>query len=272
MTKSNSTLLEVMQSRIGIAEIRGKKHNPMIVQWCKDAGHPEIIDDETSWCSLSLCSAAKEADLPFPPVNINPMAKSWLTWGIKVEPKSAVQPGDVAVWPRGDPKGWQGHVNVVERVIDDTVVCIGGNQSTGKGYDAVTRSAPRAIEQAIEFRRAVAPTIPALRQAGSTEVKQGDLVQNAGQAATIGSVILATVKEAIGPVDLPQFATLPESLTWWQTIIGGANAIGKLFLGNPWLAGTIFAGLICIVVGRRLKTRRLAKHKAGVPLSTQVVA
>src|SRR5262245_32697517 len=105
------TLLEVMQSRLGVQEVPGKKHNPIIVGWFEAIGHPEVADDETSWCATALGSAALEAGLPIPPRNVNMMARSWLTWGVKVEPTD-VAPGDVAIWPRGDPRGWQGHVNV----------------------------------------------------------------------------------------------------------------------------------------------------------------
>ena len=41
------SLIEVWDSRLGVTEIAGPEHNPIVLQWCKDAGHPEIIDDET---------------------------------------------------------------------------------------------------------------------------------------------------------------------------------------------------------------------------------
>jgi hypothetical protein len=276
-----TTILQIMQSRLGIAEIRGKKNNPIIVGWFKDVGHAEITDDETSYCSAALGSAALEVGLPIPPHNICLMARSWLTWGVEV-PKdgkaiqAAMDEGYdvVAVWPRGDPQGWQGHVNVVEKVVSDgrDVVCVGANQATGKGYDGVTRSAPRAVSQALGFRRSVPPTIPALRLAGSSEVKQGDLVQSAGTVATTGSIIWATIQSAFGPVEIPQFKALPEGLSWWQSVIGGVNALWKLVIAHPWLVGTLIASLVFVAVGHRIKARRLEKHKAGVPLSSQVAA
>lgn len=50
------TLIEVWDSRLGIAETAGPKHNQIIADWWKDAGHPEIVDDETAWCSGSMCN------------------------------------------------------------------------------------------------------------------------------------------------------------------------------------------------------------------------
>lgn len=268
-----TTMLEVMTGRLGIQEIPGKKNNPVIVGWAAKAGHPEIVDDETSWCSICMSSAAVEAELPCPPVNINTMAKSWLTWGVGVELED-VQPGDVAVWPRGDPRGPYGHVNIVEEVVDHQrwVVCIGGNQGGLKGGDAVTRAKPRKKSEALGFRRAVPVTIKALREAGSTEVRKGDQLQNAGTAGGIVSAAIAAVNTMTGPVAVPKFADVKESLSWWQEIMGGVNAVGELISAHPWIAGTLIVGALCFLIGHQLKAARLAKHAAGVPLSSQIPA
>lgn len=267
------TLLEVLESRLGIQEVPGAKHNPIIVGWAADAGHPEIVDDETSWCSLSMCSAAKEASLPFPPINVNPMARSWLTWGVKVD-LSGIQPGDVAIWPRGNPKGPFGHVNCVKEVRQNgpkiEVRCIGGNQSGLAGGDAVTLTKWTNATGALGFRRPVPVTVEALRKAGSTEVKKGDQIQNAGWVVTVIPAVVSAVKSLLEPVTVPEFGSLPEALTWWQQVLGGANALAGLVMAHPWLFGTGFVGLVLLLAGRRLKAARLAKHAAGIPLSAQV--
>ena len=267
------TLLEVWDSRLGIQETPGPKHNPIIVGWAADAGHPEIVDDETSWCSLSMCSAAKEAGLPFPPVNVNPMARSWLTWGVKVE-LANVQPSDVAIWSRGNPKGPFGHVSCVADVRPKNgrieIRCIGGNQSGLKGGDAVTLTGWLDASKALGFRRPVPATVPALRQAGSTEVRKGDQIQNAGWLVTVIPATVATVKELLAPVQVPQFESLPDALTWWQTVLGGLNAVARLVMDHPWLAGTAVVGVACILIGRQLKKDRVEKHLSGVPISSQI--
>lgn len=266
------TLLEVMQSRLGIQELPGRGHNPVIVGWFKSIGHPEVQDDETSWCSVCCGSAAIEAGWPIPPVNVNMLARSWLTWGREVAIDD-IQPGDVAVWPRGN-SSWQGHVNVVESVKGKKVVCIGGNQGGLAGGDAVTRAKPRSVSEALGFRRPVAATVPALREAGSTEIKQADRIQNSGTAVTFVPMMWAAVQTAwnqmFGPVDVPKFASLPESLSWWQALLEGAKALLGLVAEHPWLAGTLVMGLLCVLVGRQLKANRVAKHAQGVPLSVEV--
>lgn len=265
-----ASMLEVMRGRIGIAEFPGAKaNNPTIVGWAAAIGHPEIHDDETSWCSICMCAAAKEAGMPFPSANVNTMARSWLTWGKAVELED-VQPGDVAVWPRGNPNGPYGHVNIVEVVAKDKVICIGGNQSTGKGADAVTRSLPRKKSDAVGFRRGVAPTVPELRKAGSTEIKKGDQVQNTGMAVTFLSSITAAIAEMFGPTQVPHFADVGQGLSWWQGILGGVNAIGGLLAAHPWLAGTVIGGAFLIIIGHQIKAHRVAKAAAGVPLSAEV--
>jgi uncharacterized protein (TIGR02594 family) len=267
------TLLEVMQSRIGIQENPSKgAHNPVIVGWFKAVGHPEIHDDETSWCSVCCGSAAADAGLPIPPVNVNMMARSWLTWGVSV-PINDIRPGDVAVWPRGN-SSWQGHVNVVESVGDGKVVCVGGNQGGMKGGDAVTRSKPRPIGEALGFRRAVPATVKDLREAGSTTIKQADNKEKLGIIAVFTAPIAKGIEYIVslfGPEEMvPKFASLPEGLTWWQSVLGGVNAVANYALAHPWLAATVFAGLALWGLSRIEKRGRVQEHAAGIPIAAEV--
>lgn len=270
-----ATMLQVMEGRLGIQEVPGKKNNPIIVGWAKTAGHPEILDDETSWCSICMSSAAIEAALPCPPVNINPMARSWLTWGVAVAPEEVV-PGDVCVWPRGNPAGPYGHVNIVKEVrrLESgkiQVRNIGGNQGGLAGGDAVTLSAWTDIAKALPngIRRAVPATIADLRP-HSTDIKKGDAIQNVGTAAGIGTVGLSAVESMLGPATVPDFKSLPEGLSWWQSVISGFQALGKLFLDHPWLAGLLVVALGLAALGHWVKKARVARHAAGLPIASQV--
>jgi uncharacterized protein (TIGR02594 family) len=263
------TLLEVMQSRIGIQEAPGKgAHNPVIVGWFKQVGHPEIHEDEVSWCSVACAAAAIDAGLPIPPVNVNMLARSWLTWGVKVEPKD-VRPGDVAIWPRGT-SSWQGHVNVVESVFDGKVGCIGGNQSGMKGGDAVTRSKPRAVSEALGFRRAVPATVKDLREAGSTTIKQNDNLEKTGILTVFFTPIFEGVRAIFGPVDVPKFASLPEGLSWWQSVLKGVNDVGNYVAAHPVLAAVVIAGMGAWTISRVNKSSRVAEHAAGIPIAAEV--
>lgn len=49
-------LLDAMRARVGIKEIAGKDHNPLIVSMFADVGHPQIRDDETAWCAAVVAA------------------------------------------------------------------------------------------------------------------------------------------------------------------------------------------------------------------------
>ena len=265
-----TTMLEVMQGRLGVQEIPGPKHSAAVIGYFKDAGHPEVVTDEEAWCSVCMDSAALAAGLPMPPVNTNMMAKSWLTWGVSVKPDD-VQPGDVAIWPRGDPRGPYGHVNIVEHVTDSRkVICIGGNQGGLKGGDAVTRANPRAIKDALGFRRGVPATVPALRDAGSTTIARADTKEKLGIVAVFLTPIVKGIQALFGPVDVPHFATLPEGISWWTTIMGAANGLADYALLHPYMACTIFAGLGLWALAQMDKAKRVAEHAAGIPIAAEV--
>jgi uncharacterized protein (TIGR02594 family) len=260
------TMLEVMQARVGIEEVPDAGNNPTIVGWASSVGWPSIREDATPWCSICMSSAALEAGDPMPPLESRPMARSWLQWGTKVLPEDA-QPGDVVIWPRGEP--WQGHVNIIEKITEDGAICIGGNQSSRKG-GAVTRTKPQALGGAVGIRRVVRATVPELRKAGSTEIRKGDQVQNAGWLVTLIPSVIAAFNSLFGKVDVPQFADLKEGLGWWQEILGGVYAVAGLVQQHPWLAGTCLVGALLVLIGHQLKAARVAKAAAGVPLSSQV--
>ncbi len=261
--------LDVMVERLGTKEITGKRHNPAIIAMFGDVGHPEVDDDETAWCAAATGSALKAAGMPIPPVNVNLLARSYCTYGVKTEPR----PGAIAIWPRGNSK-WQGHVNVVEEVTHDgKVICVGGNQSLKGTNGALTRTAPLDPAGALDFRWPVRPTVPELRKSGSTEIKKGDRVQNVGTLFAFLGPIIAATKELLAPITaVPQFSDIKEGLTFWQTVLGGANAVARIVLENPWLTGSVFGGLVLAWIGHTIKAARVAKAAAGVPLSVEVAS
>lgn len=122
--------LDIMTTWLGVSEIRGANDNPKIVAMFRAAGHPEVTDDETAWCSACCCAAVAASGFAIPPVSINLMARSWLDHADKL---ARPEVGCIAIWKRGK-TGWQGHVNVVAEISADgkTVLCIGGNQGAGE--------------------------------------------------------------------------------------------------------------------------------------------
>jgi uncharacterized protein (TIGR02594 family) len=77
----------------------------------------------TAWCAAFVnASLAKSGRQGTGQMN----ARSFMDWG---QPVDQPQPGDVAVFSRGDPNGWQGHVGFYQGVgPDGKIQVLGGNQ------------------------------------------------------------------------------------------------------------------------------------------------
>lgn len=123
-TKYNAMILEVAHSFMGLKEFPGAQHNPEIVEMFKEAGHGWVQDDETPWCAAFIGSVLAQIGLQGTG-ELN--ARSYLTWGEKV-PLNKSQPGDICVFWRGSPSGWQGHVAILVKYERDSLLVRGGNQ------------------------------------------------------------------------------------------------------------------------------------------------
>lgn len=255
-------LLDAMRARVGIKEIPGPEHNPLIVSMFADVGHPQIKDDETAWCAAAVGSALKSCDLPIPPRDVNLLARSYLSYGVACQP----QPGAIGVWPRGN-SDWQGHVGVVETVNSNgTVTLISGNDGS-----AVRRKS-YPVKTALGFRLPVAPTVADLRKAGSKEVKTADRIETTGIVGTVGAIATAVVKELNTAAESIDITSLPSNLSLGEQIISGASNVWRLVSSNPWLAAVVVVGLGAVVASRAIKRHRVERAKAGVPLSAGVMA
>ena len=132
--------LTLARKEIGTVEIPGSRNNPKVVQYYLDVTGKKM-SDSVPWCAAfvgaMLTRSGKKSSGSL-------MARSYVKYGKKV----GAQPGAIATWPRGSSKIF-GHVNFVESVSGDRLVCIGGNQS-----DAVNR-------KVYSKRKALAFTWPA---------------------------------------------------------------------------------------------------------------
>lgn len=167
--------MDVAKKYLGVKEIAGKKHNPVIVEFFAAAGHPGIKDDETAWCSAFLNAVMFEAGYTG---TRNLMARSWLTWahGDKV---SVPTYGDVAIFKRGSSPIY-GHVAFFERWDNQWVYVLGGNQS-----DAVTRT-KISRDQLLGFRRpreGGEPKVPEMTQVDPPVTKDVGVAIGGGAAA-----------------------------------------------------------------------------------------
>lgn len=155
--------LELARSFIGLQERPGAASAPEIDAMFRDVGHPQYKDD-TAWCAAFVGAVLERSGIPS---TRKLTARSYSTWGTKVELRD-IQPGDVIVTPRGDPNGWQGHVEIASaRPVGDTVMCIGGNESNA------VREQPTRLSSIIDARRA--PSAEPVRPAVQTRRATADL-------------------------------------------------------------------------------------------------
>jgi uncharacterized protein (TIGR02594 family) len=145
-------------SKLGLSEIQGAKHEKQVLAMYAAADHPEITTDETPWCSAFACWALEEGGEPS---TNSLMARSYEKYGKPADPRKPAPRGAVAVWPRGKPPS--GHVNfVLGEVIKEGVVylvCIGGNQSNGKGGGVTISETPKGDAIAIRIPPGMAKAI-----------------------------------------------------------------------------------------------------------------
>jgi hypothetical protein len=170
------------------------------------------------------------------------------------------------VWPRG--AAWQGHVGIVVDVdaARGTVRRVSGNLGDQVAVDEAR------IDEALAFRWPVAATVPALRQAGSTEVRMADRLELAGVGGAAVAVGGAAAADALQSTAAPAAPVVnPDALTWIDKAVASAKAVAGLVAEHPWLGGVMLAAVAALWLARRLKARRVARHAAGAPLSVEVL-
>ena len=106
----------------GITELPGAENHSRILEYMSEAGF-DFINEETSWCSIFINWCAIKAGLQR---SGKATARSWLNVGeIITDP----QLGDIVIFWRGHPDSWKGHVGLFISRVDDSIYCLGGNQS-----------------------------------------------------------------------------------------------------------------------------------------------
>ena len=115
--------LSIALKEFGVKEIAGKSHNSEVLKYFTETGHEWVKDDETAWCSAFANWVCKKAGLEYSGA-LN--ARSWLNIGCEVDTPEV---GDVVVFWRGNPDGWQGHVAFFVRQTKDWIYVLGGNQN-----------------------------------------------------------------------------------------------------------------------------------------------
>lgn len=182
---------EAAKKLIGMKEVAGAKHNPEIVQFFKDSGHPEIVDDETAWCAAFVGAMLARAGLKGTG-KLN--ARSYLDWGEPVEMHEA-KPGDIVIFQRGD-SAWQGHVAFFDTAGKSKLTVLGGNQSNSVSRAAYDRSKLLGIRRApaAAAKPTTKPAVkPAARPAAQKPLQPAPLPNEIHGATLWGVIILLAI-------------------------------------------------------------------------------
>ena len=124
---------ELAKAEIGVTEWK-KGDNPKIVAYFKDAGHPQVKDDETAWCAAFVGAMLKRSGAKG---TGKLSARSYLDWGAPVKREDAKE-GDIVIFSRGS-SSWEGHVAFFVKDNGKTITVLGANQSNAvnrRSYDA----------------------------------------------------------------------------------------------------------------------------------------
>ena len=122
MTAIDPPWLVAAGKDLGLKEIVGSRHEPRIVEFFAEAGHPYVKDDETAWCAAFANAKLVEVGIKGTG-RLN--ARSFLDWG---QPLVKPARGAILVFKRGS-SSWEGHVTFYVGETEASYRGRGGNQS-----------------------------------------------------------------------------------------------------------------------------------------------
>jgi uncharacterized protein (TIGR02594 family) len=121
--KSPRILIEALKY-LGVKEIVGTKHNPVILNWAKELDIENVYNsDEIAWCGLFMAYVCHKAGLETGFTNQQSLwALNWNKFGAKT---SVAMLGDVLTFKRKS----GGHVGIYVGEDDACYHVLGGNQN-----------------------------------------------------------------------------------------------------------------------------------------------
>ena len=117
-TTNEPAWLTEARRHLGVAEVPGPKHSPVIQSWLHKL-RAWWNDDEPPWCGVFVAACMDTVGIPLPKYWMR--AKAWAEWGSRL---SAPIPGCVVVFERQG----GGHVGfVVGRTANGHLMVLGGD-------------------------------------------------------------------------------------------------------------------------------------------------
>ena len=244
--------LELAREELGTKESPGTKNNPVVVQYYADSGNAGIRDDSVAWCAAFVGAMLRRCDLPSTGTLT---ARDYLKYGTPLdEPKL----GCIVVFTRGN-STWEGHVAFYVGETANNIKVLGGNQSNSVSIASYPKS------KLLGYRWPVEPTVPALRAAGSTEIKDSDDLM---KLVVVPPAIGATVKAAddIGIID--GIKNVSEGMGVFQHAMEGVSSVLKA-ASSGIVVVVIVSAIAGYFIVRRIRRKRAQRAMAGQPLSVQ---
>lgn len=195
------------EGEIGVKERKGKAHNPVILGYYEEAGHPYIDNDEVPWCAAFVGAMLKRAGLKGTGALT---ARSYLNWG---KPLKKPKEGAIMVFKRGN-SSWQGHVAFYVKEDKTHYHVLGGNQSNAVNISRYPKTSLLGIRWPTSF--ATSRTVAAQVVSAS--------------AATAGTVLTAVHQstEPLQPV-VEQSASVWEGAVYVALGISLISALATIF-------------------------------------------
>lgn len=150
---------------VGIHEVAGSQHNPIIMGWAKELGLQDTYKaDEIPWCGLVhayLCKLAGKTPV------VSPLwALNWAKFGVATLPAML---GDTLVFKR--PGG--GHVGLCVGQDKDCYHVMGGNQGDAYGFTRIPKFRCVAIRRPI-YSIAQPPNVRVINLEASGSVSENE--------------------------------------------------------------------------------------------------
>ena len=131
LEKAPRVLVQAVK-QLGVTEIVGKEHNPVILGWARELNLASVYNsDEIPWCGLFVAYCCKMAGLDV--VDKPLWALSWANWG---NPVSEPMLGDVLTFKRTG----GGHVGIYVGEDLTHYHVLGGNQGNSVSVSRIAKS------------------------------------------------------------------------------------------------------------------------------------
>ncbi len=146
--------LSIARNHLGLKEIVGPKHSPVIISWLVKL-KAWWLDDATPWCGVYVAACLQQAGLPYPKLYMR--AKAWLDYGEKLEKPCL---GCLVIFDR---KGG-GHVGfAIGKDRAGRLLILGGNQ--GNQVSVLPFDTERVLGYRMPFGVATRTPLPIISNA-----------------------------------------------------------------------------------------------------------